>query len=39
VGQKAMGMFKKASKQPKGELDLAHTREGHTSIREEHRRY
>lgn len=38
VGQKAMGIFKNASKKPKGELDLQHVREGHTSVREQHRR-
>lgn len=38
VGQKAMGVFKNASQKPKGKLDLQHGREGHTSVREQHRR-
>jgi 2-hydroxycyclohexanecarboxyl-CoA dehydrogenase len=38
VGQKAMGFFKNASSKPSGKLDLEHTREGHTSVREQHRR-
>lgn len=36
IGQKASG---KAKKQPEGELDLKHGKEGHTSIRMEHKRY
>ncbi|CAN5723268.1 SDR family oxidoreductase [soil metagenome] len=38
VGQKAKGVFKSANKKPSGKLDLEHGREGHTSIREQHRR-